>query len=81
MKNVHIYRIIKICIYIYNLLDFLDKFSIGPIYYEYASMVIIYDNLDAAVRALYVLRETNNPDNKKPFTGIFMIYIYIFFFF
>jgi len=49
------YRIIKICIYIYNLWDFLEvKFTIGPIYYEYTSMVIIFENLDA-VRALYTL--------------------------
>ncbi|XP_018316744.1 diacylglycerol kinase theta isoform X8 [Mycetomoellerius zeteki] len=36
--------------------------SIGPIYYEYGSMVIIYEDLDTAVRALYTLRETKCED-------------------
>ncbi|KYN03792.1 Diacylglycerol kinase theta [Cyphomyrmex costatus] len=36
--------------------------SIGPIYYEYGSMVIIYEDLDTAVRALYTLRETRCED-------------------
>lgn len=32
--------------------------SIGPIYYEYGSMVITYESSDAAVKAFYTLRET-----------------------
>ncbi|GAB6028280.1 hypothetical protein CHUAL_002459 [Chamberlinius hualienensis] len=44
------------------LLDFLGKSnrfsSIGPIYYEYGSMVITYENADAAVKAFYTLRES-----------------------
>ncbi|XP_063244088.1 diacylglycerol kinase theta isoform X3 [Bacillus rossius redtenbacheri] len=37
-----------------------NKFSsIGPIYYEYGSMVIIYEDSDKAVRALYTLRESH----------------------
>ncbi|XP_011703409.1 PREDICTED: diacylglycerol kinase theta isoform X8 [Wasmannia auropunctata] len=36
--------------------------SVGPIYYEYGSMVIIYEDLDTAVRALYTLRETKYED-------------------
>lgn len=36
-----------------------NKFSkIGPIYYEYGSMVITYEDSDKAVRALYALRES-----------------------
>ncbi|XP_018360970.1 PREDICTED: diacylglycerol kinase theta isoform X8 [Trachymyrmex cornetzi] len=48
------------------LTDFLGKenrfSSIGPIYYEYGSMVIIYEDLDTAVKALYILRETKYED-------------------
>ncbi|XP_065353265.1 diacylglycerol kinase theta isoform X2 [Cloeon dipterum] len=44
------------------LTDFLgkeNKFnSIGPIYYEYGSMVITYEDANKAVRALYILRES-----------------------
>ncbi|XP_011863317.1 PREDICTED: diacylglycerol kinase theta isoform X7 [Vollenhovia emeryi] len=36
--------------------------SIGPIYYEYGSVVIIYEDLDTAVRALYTLREKKCED-------------------
>ncbi|XP_024883380.1 diacylglycerol kinase theta isoform X8 [Temnothorax curvispinosus] len=36
--------------------------SIGPIYYEYGSVVIIYEDQDTAVRALYTLRETKCED-------------------
>ncbi|XP_011648138.1 diacylglycerol kinase theta isoform X8 [Pogonomyrmex barbatus] len=36
--------------------------SIGPIYYEYGSVVIIFEDLDTAVRALYTLRETKYED-------------------
>ncbi|XP_025989967.1 diacylglycerol kinase theta isoform X8 [Solenopsis invicta] len=36
--------------------------SIGPFYYEYGSVVIIYEDLDAAIRALYTLRETRCED-------------------
>ncbi|XP_064104651.1 diacylglycerol kinase theta-like isoform X2 [Macrobrachium nipponense] len=32
--------------------------SIGPIYYEYGSMVITYEDSDLAVRAFYTLRES-----------------------
>ena len=35
-----------------------NKFSsIGPIYYEYGSMVITYEDAIKAVRALYILRD------------------------
>ncbi|XP_018059751.1 PREDICTED: diacylglycerol kinase theta isoform X9 [Atta colombica] len=48
------------------LTDFLGKenrfSSIGPIYYEYGSMVIIYEDLDTAVKALYILREVKYED-------------------
>uniref|UniRef100_A0A6P7G6K9 Diacylglycerol kinase n=1 Tax=Diabrotica virgifera virgifera TaxID=50390 RepID=A0A6P7G6K9_DIAVI len=51
------------------LTDFLgkeNKFSkIGPIYYEYGSMVITYEDSDKAVRALYALRESKYED-KQP---------------
>ncbi|XP_045468937.1 diacylglycerol kinase theta isoform X2 [Harmonia axyridis] len=36
--------------------------SIGPIYYEYGSMVITYNDSDKAVRALYTLRESKFED-------------------
>ncbi|XP_008201292.1 diacylglycerol kinase theta isoform X10 [Tribolium castaneum] len=40
-----------------------NKFSkIGPIYYEYGSMVITYEDSDKAVRALYTLRESKFED-------------------
>ncbi|XP_026672089.1 diacylglycerol kinase theta isoform X5 [Ceratina calcarata] len=40
-----------------------NKFSyIGPIYYEYGSMVIIYEDSEKAVRALYALRESKYED-------------------
>ncbi|XP_076766752.1 diacylglycerol kinase theta isoform X4 [Xylocopa sonorina] len=48
------------------LTDFLGKenkfSSIGPIYYEYGSMVIIYEDSNKAVRALYALRESKHED-------------------
>ncbi|KAL6449242.1 hypothetical protein ACFW04_000708 [Cataglyphis niger] len=48
------------------LIEFLGKenrFSlIGPIYYEYGSMVIIYEDSNKAVRALYALRESKHED-------------------
>ncbi|GLV43765.1 uncharacterized protein CBL_06911 [Carabus blaptoides fortunei] len=48
------------------LTDFLgkeNKFSkIGPIYYEYGSMVITYEDSEKAVRALYTLRESRYED-------------------
>ncbi|XP_025263318.1 diacylglycerol kinase theta isoform X7 [Camponotus floridanus] len=48
------------------LIEFLGKenrFSlIGPIYYEYGSMVIIYEDSNKAVRALYALRESKYED-------------------
>ncbi|CAH1101865.1 unnamed protein product, partial [Psylliodes chrysocephalus] len=51
------------------LTDFLgkeNKFSkIGPIYYEYGSMVITYEDSEKAVRALYILRESKYED-KQP---------------
>ncbi|XP_030762048.1 diacylglycerol kinase theta isoform X2 [Sitophilus oryzae] len=35
-----------------------NKFSkIGPIYYEYGSMVVTFEDAETAVRALYILRE------------------------
>lgn len=63
-------------IYIHNFLEFLENrfSSIGPIYYEYGSMVIIYEDLDTAVRALYTLRETKCED--KLLLGIFTINIF-----
>ncbi|XP_075976458.1 diacylglycerol kinase theta isoform X2 [Anticarsia gemmatalis] len=40
-----------------------NKFtSIGPIYYEYGSMVITYEDASKAVRALYALREAKYED-------------------
>ncbi|KAH0955950.1 hypothetical protein HN011_008320 [Eciton burchellii] len=36
--------------------------SIGPIYYEYGSMVIIYEDSNKAVRALYTLRDSKYED-------------------
>ncbi|KAI5712151.1 hypothetical protein M8J75_006242 [Diaphorina citri] len=33
--------------------------SIGPIYYEYGSMVITYEDANKAVKALYILRESS----------------------
>ncbi|XP_048513108.1 diacylglycerol kinase theta isoform X2 [Athalia rosae] len=48
------------------LTDFLGKenkfSSIGPIYYEYGSMVIIYEDSNKAVKALYTLRESKYED-------------------
>ncbi|CAD1473799.1 unnamed protein product, partial [Heterotrigona itama] len=48
------------------LTDFLGKenkfSSIGPIYYEYGSMVIIYEDSNKAVTALYTLRESKYED-------------------
>lgn len=45
------------------LIEFLGKenkfSSIGPIYYEYGSMVITYEDAKKAVRALYTLRESS----------------------
>ena len=31
--------------------------QIGPIYYEYGSLIITYDNADIAVKAFYMLRD------------------------
>ncbi|KAF2901044.1 hypothetical protein ILUMI_05100 [Ignelater luminosus] len=40
-----------------------NKFSkIGPIYYEYGSMVITYEDSEKAVRAFYILRESRFED-------------------
>nr|CAD7442329.1 unnamed protein product [Timema bartmani] len=48
------------------LIEFLGKdnkfSSIGPIYYEYGSMVITYEDSNKAVRALYTLRESRYED-------------------
>ncbi|XP_070490041.1 diacylglycerol kinase theta isoform X4 [Chironomus tepperi] len=42
-----------------------NKFSsIGPIYYEYGSLVITYENASKAVRALYALRESKSDDKQ-----------------
>lgn len=53
-------------IYENMLIEFLGKenrfSSIGPIYYEYGSMVIIYEDSNKAVRALYTLRESKYED-------------------
>lgn len=58
-------------------LTFLEnRFSlIGPIYYEYGSMVIIYEDSNKAVRALYALRESKYED--KGLLGIDNTYFYI----
>lgn len=32
--------------------------DLGPIYYEYGSLIITYDNADIAVKCFYMLRET-----------------------
>ncbi|KAL0127365.1 hypothetical protein PUN28_005575 [Cardiocondyla obscurior] len=48
------------------LTEFLGKENrftkIGPFYYEYGSVVIIYEDLDTAVRALYTLRDVKYED-------------------
>uniref|UniRef100_T1JU41 Uncharacterized protein n=1 Tax=Tetranychus urticae TaxID=32264 RepID=T1JU41_TETUR len=36
--------------------------KIGPIYYEYGSLIITYDNVDIAVKAFYMLREASYDD-------------------
>ncbi|CAO1437458.1 unnamed protein product [Diamesa tonsa] len=36
--------------------------SIGPIYYEYGSLIIIYENASKAVRALYSLRDQKHEE-------------------
>ncbi|XP_020283288.1 diacylglycerol kinase theta isoform X2 [Pseudomyrmex gracilis] len=50
------------------LIDFLgeeNRFSlIGPIYYEHGSMVIIYEDANKAVKALYILRESKYEDKQ-----------------
>ena len=38
--------------------------SIGPIYYEYGSMVITFDNSDNAVQAFELLRVSHYEDKK-----------------
>ncbi|BES91540.1 Diacylglycerol kinase [Nesidiocoris tenuis] len=38
--------------------------SIGPIYYEYGSMVITYKDAKKAVKALYILRESSYDDKQ-----------------
>ncbi|XP_014252764.1 diacylglycerol kinase theta isoform X1 [Cimex lectularius] len=42
-----------------------NKFSsIGPIYYEYGSMVIVYEDAKKAVKALYTLRESSHEEKQ-----------------
>ncbi|XP_014478176.1 PREDICTED: diacylglycerol kinase theta isoform X7 [Dinoponera quadriceps] len=41
-----------------------NKFELGPIYYEYGSVVIIYKDSDQAVKALYTLRELKYEDKQ-----------------
>lgn len=54
-----------------------NKFSsIGPIYYEYGSMVIIYEDSNKAVRALYCLRETRYED--KHLLGMYELVFHFF---
>lgn len=36
--------------------------QIGPIYYEYGSLILTYDNADIAVKAFYMLRESSYED-------------------
>ncbi|UYV61515.1 DGKQ [Cordylochernes scorpioides] len=38
--------------------------TIGPIYYEYGSLIITYDNADIAVKAFYMLREAMFDDRQ-----------------
>ena len=38
--------------------------TIGPIYYEYGSMVITFDNSDSAVQAFELLRVSHYEDKK-----------------
>lgn len=38
--------------------------QIGPIYYEYGSLIITYDNADIAVKAYYRLREHSVEDKQ-----------------
>lgn len=66
---------LEIDVYRWNFLNCLENrfSSIGPIYYEYGSMVIIYEDSNKAVRALYTLRESKYED--KHLLGI---YNYIF---
>lgn len=62
-------QFIYVRIYEHFLLITDNKFSsIGPIYYEYGSMVIIYEDSNRAVRALYALRESRHED--KPLLGV-----------
>jgi hypothetical protein len=54
-----------------------NKFSsIGPIYYEYGSMVITYEDSNKAVRALYCLRESHYED--KHLLGKYKFVVYWF---
>ena len=39
--------------------------QIGPIYYEYGSLIITYDKADIAVKAFYKLRDSSYPEQKK----------------
>ena len=40
-----------------------NKFSsIGPIYYEYGSLVIVYNNAEDGTRAYYALQEASHED-------------------
>lgn len=36
--------------------------QIGPIYYEYGSLILTYDNADIAVKAFYMLRDASYDD-------------------
>ncbi|XP_063703643.1 diacylglycerol kinase theta isoform X3 [Culicoides brevitarsis] len=51
-----------------SLMDILgpeNKFtSIGPIYYEYGSLVITYENAEVAIRSFYALREARVEEKK-----------------
>lgn len=46
----------------------------GPIYYEYGSVIITYDNADIAVKAYYMLREETYDD--KPLIVLLLPNIY-----
>lgn len=57
------------CCYLFSLISCFifmlteNRFSsIGPIYYEYGSMVITYEDSTTAVKALYKLRESSYED-------------------
>ena len=74
-------RFINIIINVHNISFIItfpeNKFSsIGPIYYEYGSMVITYEDAKKAVTALYTLRESSYED--KQLLGKYFHYLNFF---